>query len=109
MKADLVIRNARVVTHNGEFHGGVSIMGEKISAVGKNGELPRGRRMIDADGLALMPGVIDPHCHLGVNYPYDQDMDTETAAAAVHPISTGAAPGNAPTKVHQAVFRFNGV
>lgn len=88
MKADLVIRNARVVTHTGEFHGGLSIMGEKISGVGKNGELPEGRREIDADGLALMPGVIDPHCHLGVNYPYDQDMDTETAAAARGGITT---------------------
>ena len=32
--------------------------------------------------------MIDPHCHLGVNYPYDQDMDTETAAAARGGITT---------------------
>jgi len=38
--------------------------------------------VIDADGLLLMPGVIDPHCHLGVNYPYDDDMTSETEAAA---------------------------
>ena len=30
-----------------------------------------------------MPGLIDPHCHLGVKYPYNEDMRTETAAAAV--------------------------
>ncbi|MER3412379.1 MAG: amidohydrolase [Thermoleophilia bacterium] len=35
-----------------------------------------------------MPGVIDPHCHLGVNYPYDEDMRTETAQAARGGITT---------------------
>lgn len=79
---DLVIRNARVVTHWGEFHGGVAIVDERIVAVGGDTVLPAARRTIDADGRVLMPGVIDPHCHLGVNYPYDEDMATETAAAA---------------------------
>ena len=44
--------------------------------------------LIDADGRVLMPGVIDPHCHLGVNYPYDEDMRTETAQAARGGITT---------------------
>ena len=88
MKADLVIRNARVVTHLGEFHGGVAVVGGQIAAVGADDALPAGAREIDADGLVLMPGVIDPHCHLGVNYPYDEDMRTETAQAARGGITT---------------------
>jgi len=88
MKADLVIRNARVVTHAGELDGGVAANGERIVAVGSSGSLPQGRREIDAEGLVLMPGVIDPHCHLGVNYPYDEDMDSETAQAARGGITT---------------------
>lgn len=88
MKADLVIRNARVVTHAGETFGGVAIQGERIVAVGTDDALPVGTREIDADGRVLMPGVIDPHCHLGVNYPYDEDMRTETAHAARGGITT---------------------
>jgi allantoinase len=88
MKAELVIRNARVVTHAGEFHGGVAVDGGRIVAVGSDEALPAGAREIDADGLALLPGVIDPHCHLGVNYPYDEDMRDQTAAAASGGITT---------------------
>jgi dihydroorotase-like cyclic amidohydrolase len=88
VKADLVIRNARVVTHTGETFGGVAIQGERIVAVGTDDALPAGTREIDADGRVLMPGVIDPHCHLGVNYPYDEDMRTETAHAARGGITT---------------------
>ena len=88
MKADLVIRNARVVTHEGEMFGGVAVQGERIVAVGEDDALPAGAREIDADGRVLMPGVIDPHCHLGVNYPYDEDMRTETAHAARGGITT---------------------
>ena len=82
MKVDLVIRNARVVDHTGEFHGGVAVRDEKIVMVATDDSLPSGHREIDAEGRCLMPGVIDPHCHLGVNYSYDDDMRTETAQAA---------------------------
>jgi dihydroorotase-like cyclic amidohydrolase len=88
MKADLVIRNARVVTHAGEFHGGVATAEGRIVALGDDAILPAAGREIDADGLCLIPGVIDPHCHLGVNYAYDDDMRTETAQAARGGITT---------------------
>lgn len=88
MKADLVIRNARVVTHAGEFHGGIAAADGRIVAVGTDDALPAAMREIDADGRSLLPGVIDPHCHLGVNYPYDEDMRDQTAAAASGGITT---------------------
>ena len=82
MKADLVIRGARVVDHNGEFHGGIAVSDGRIVMAAADSALPEAAREIDAEGRCLMPGVIDPHCHLGVNYPYDEDMATETAQAA---------------------------
>ena len=88
MKADLVIRNARVVRHDGEFHGGVAVRDGKIVATGADDSLPEAARVIDAEGLVLMPGLIDPHCHLGVKYPYAEDMRTETAAAASGGVTT---------------------
>jgi len=88
MNADLVIRNARVVRHDGEFHGGVAVKDGKIVLTGADTALPKGHREIDAGGRVLMPGVIDPHCHLGVKYPYAEDMRTEMAAAASGGITT---------------------
>jgi dihydroorotase (multifunctional complex type) len=87
-QADLVIRNARVVRHDGEFHGGVAVKDGKIIMTGADSALPKGHREIDAGGRVLMPGVIDPHCHLGVKYPYAEDMRTETAAAASGGVTT---------------------
>ena len=88
MKADLAVRNARVVDHSGEFFGGVAVKDGKILMTGADDALPQAKRVVDAQGLCLFPGVIDTHCHLGVAYPYDEDMRTETAQAARGGIST---------------------
>ena len=82
MTADLVIRNARAVDYRGEFVGGVAVKDGRIVVSGPNGALPSASRMIDAAGRCLMPGVVDAHCHLGVAYPYADDMRTESAQAA---------------------------
>jgi dihydropyrimidinase len=82
VKADLVIRNARVVDFRGEFIGGLAVNDGKIVMTGLDESLPEGRRVIDARGRCLMPGMVDAHCHLGVAYPYEEDMRSETAQAA---------------------------
>src|ERR1051326_4180938 len=96
MSADLVIRNARVVDHRGEFEGGVAVEDGRITVAGKNDVLPRGRREIDAQGRVLMPGVVDPHCHLGVRYPFEDDVRTETAAAVAGGVTTILIYGRTP-------------
>jgi dihydroorotase (multifunctional complex type) len=88
MKADLLFHSGRVITHTGEFYGGVAVADGKIVSIGTRDALPSATREIDLDGRVLMPGVIDPHCHLGVNYDYDEDMRTETAAAAAGGVTT---------------------
>jgi dihydroorotase (multifunctional complex type) len=88
VEVDLVLHNARVVNHTGEFYGGVAVRDGKIVALGDRDALPTATRTIDLEGRVLMPGVIDPHCHLGVNYDYDDDMRTETASAAAGGVTT---------------------
>jgi dihydroorotase (multifunctional complex type) len=88
MKADLVLHSGRVVSHIGEFHGGVAVRDGKIVAIGDRDDLPPATKTIDLEGRVLMPGVIDPHCHLGVNYDYDEDMRTETVGAASGGVTT---------------------
>lgn len=88
MKADLLLHGGRIVTHAGEFHGGVATSDGRIVAVGDRQALPSATREIDLEGRVLLPGVVDPHCHLGVDYDYDDDMRTETAAAARGGVTT---------------------
>ena len=88
MTVDLVIRNARLVDEHEDMFGGIAVNEGKIVALASSEALPAARREIDAEGRVIMPGVFDPHCHLGVNFPYDEDMRTETAAAARGGITT---------------------
>lgn len=88
MKADIVITNARLVDHTGEYHGTLAIADGRIVALGNDELTTEADRTIDAGGKVVMPGVVDPHCHLGVNFEYDDDMRTETAGAARGGVTT---------------------
>jgi allantoinase len=88
MKADLVIKNARLVDYRSDFFGGVAVKDGIIVAAATNGSLPEAERVVDAEGRCLMPGVIDPHCHLGVAFPFEEDMRSETQQAARGGITT---------------------
>ncbi len=64
--ADTVICNGRIVNvHTGTIHSdGVAIKGKRIAAVGNvDYAIGDGTAVIDAHGLHLVPGLIDPHCH----------------------------------------------
>ena len=53
MKADLSIRNARVVDHTGEYQGGVAVSDGRIVMTGADSALPAAKRTIDAEGRCL--------------------------------------------------------
>ena len=91
--ADLVLRNGRVVTPTGMVGGGIAIEDGVIVAIGADRELPSGTHEIDLQGRVALPGVIDPHVHLGVGGSADdakflEDMTTETEPAAVGGVTT---------------------
>src|ERR671918_2583970 len=68
---DLVIRDALLVDGLGSppRRGGVAVKGGRIVEVGRI--LGGGRETIDADGLALMPGIIDNHTHYDAQITWD--------------------------------------
>ncbi|MGO4837529.1 hypothetical protein AB4144_35310, partial [Rhizobiaceae sp. 2RAB30] len=76
------------IKEGGRPFGAVVVKDGKIVLTGANEVLPDASRTIDAEGRVLMPGVIDPHCHLGVKFPFAEDMRTETAAAASGGVTT---------------------
>lgn len=63
--ADLLIRGGTVYPgQDASFTGDVAVRGERIVAVGRR--LPhRAAGVIDARGMVVAPGFIDPHTHMG--------------------------------------------
>jgi dihydropyrimidinase len=62
---DIVVRNGQVVTPEGVGAWDIGIQGERIAAVAVAGTLPGdAAKVIDARGLIVVPGGIDPHTHL---------------------------------------------
>lgn len=49
-------------------NGVILVAGERIVAVGREGQvqIPRGASLIDANGMTVMPGLIDMHVHLHI-------------------------------------------
>lgn len=63
-----VIQNARIITMNGPpiENGMIIIRGDRISAIGRDLDVPFLSRRIDAAGAALTPGLIDVYSSLGM-------------------------------------------
>ncbi len=59
-----LIRGATCVDAEHEYRADLLIDGGQIAAVGANLAAPSGATVIDAGGLLLMPGGIDPHTHM---------------------------------------------
>lgn len=62
MSYDMVIKNGKVVLLNEVVEVEIGIQGGKIAAIGK--DLPKTEVVIDAEGMYVLPGVIDGHVHL---------------------------------------------
>ena len=88
ISADIVFKNGLIVTPAGVIEGGVAIIGGKIAAVGSDAFLPAAQREIDLAGKYLLPGAIDPECHLGSHRALADDFYSETRAAAAAGVTT---------------------
>jgi dihydropyrimidinase len=88
LAADLVIKNAKIVTTEGIYEAGIAIADGKIAAIAKDPNLPQSDKVIDAHGLPLMPGAIDPHVHLGLYNPFGEDVPDTTMVQALGGLTT---------------------
>jgi N-acyl-D-amino-acid deacylase len=71
---DLLIRGARVVDGTGAAarQADLAVADGRIAAIGR--DLGAARRTVEADGLALMPGIVDNHTHYDAQITWDPDV-----------------------------------
>ncbi|MBI1192919.1 MAG: dihydropyrimidinase [Bacteroidetes bacterium] len=78
----ILIKNGRIITATDDYVADVFISGEKISSIGQQLSMPADR-VLDATGLLVMPGGIDPHVHLDMPFMGTSSSDSyETGTRA---------------------------
>ena len=81
----ILIRGGTVVTAEQSFRADVYCDGGIIAAIGDELDAPAGAEVVDAGGLYVMPGGIDPHTHMELPFMgtvASDDFFTGTAAGA---------------------------
>jgi N-acyl-D-aspartate/D-glutamate deacylase len=75
---DVVIQNALILDGLGSapIHGDLAVKDGKISEIGK---ALSGKEVVDASGLALMPGIIDNHTHYDAQITWDPRVSPSPA------------------------------
>ena len=89
---ELIIRKASIVNADARTEGDIRIRGEKIAEIGRNLPAGSGAREIDASGMVVLPGGIDPHVHPGQNFTAES---AAALAGGVTTISTMVSAGSA--------------
>lgn len=88
MMVDLLIENASVVTSQGVNRLNVGITEGKVSVLASPGEDVPARDRLDAAGMLVLPGAIDPHVHGGYGEPHRETVTAVSMAAAAGGITT---------------------
>jgi len=83
-----VINGTLFIPGVGLVKSGIGVQGGKIAMLAADDLLPEAKEVIDAGGLFVIPGCIDPHVHLGIFSTYEGEVETETRYALSGGITT---------------------
>ncbi|RNL60809.1 dihydroorotase [Nocardioides marmoriginsengisoli] len=84
MEFDVAITGGRLVDPQwGEQQATLAIRDGRIAGIFAPDVPVQAAEVIDATGLAVLPGVIDPHTHFGYAQTFAEDLRSETRSAAV--------------------------
>jgi dihydroorotase len=110
--SDVLIRGGRVLIPSRSFDGRADLLvrGGKVERIAPSIKAAKGAdvTIIDADGLWVAPGLVDPHVHLREpGFEYKETIATGTRAAAAGGFTTVLAMANTdPVNDNAAVTRF---
>lgn len=87
---DIIIINAQIVLPNEIIFGSVNIKDGKIESINQEKSfMGNAKRIIDGNGMYLLPGMIDSHVHIrGGVFSHREDFESGTAAAAAGGVTT---------------------
>lgn len=106
----LIIKGGTVVdpVEGKLFQADVTVIGERIAAVGTRVQAERNATVIDARGCLLFPGLVDMHVHLREpGFEYKETIATGTAAAVRGGFTAVCAmPNTRPVADNAAVVSF---
>jgi dihydropyrimidinase len=87
-KLDLLVRGGTLVIPGlGQVKVDVGIADGKIAVLGENLAQPADETY-DATGRTVLPGIFDPHIHIGNEQSYESEAETETRAAILGGVTT---------------------
>lgn len=85
---DLVIANGTLVIPGvGQIKSDIGISGDKIAALGAD-LTGSTSETYDAGGKIVLPGIFDPHIHIGNQLSFEEESLTETRAAILGGVTT---------------------
>ena len=93
---DLLIQGARVVDGTGApaITADVAVHDGRVVGVGR--ALGQARQVIDADGLVLMPGIVDVHTHYDAQITWDRTLSPSPALGVTTAVMGNCGFGIAP-------------
>ena len=108
---ELIIRNGLVVTADARSEADVRIRNGVIAEIGRSLSPAAGAREIDARGMLLLPGGVDPHSHLTAEIPPDlqagsvvEDYTSGSSAALAGGVTTITNFVSKPVNENVSVF-----
>ncbi len=98
---DLLIRSATVLDGSGAapVTADVAVRDGRIAELGKVSSAAR--RIVDADGLALMPGIVDVHTHYDAQVTWDRTLSPSPALGVTTVVMGNCGFGIAPCPAAQ--------
>ena len=107
---DLIIRGASVVDGTGRPArvADVGVKSGKVACVGRTDE--GAEAILDADGLALMPGIVDVHTHYDAQVTWDRTLSpsvslgvTTAVMGSGSAVRSGESPGSRGRAANQTL------
>lgn len=103
MTLELAITGGRVVSPGGIVDADIGVRQGRIAVIAERGALPPSAHTIDANGLTVMPGLVDMHSHhREPGFEHKEDIRSATSACAAGGVTTTVAMPNVyppPNKV----------